>query len=118
MPGSQCTATLVNVAMRTVPAERPRSSAAVWSSCSCERRMSRRNGMIFSPSGVRRAPVRLRVRSGKPNSSSSAAMMWLTPDCVSPSSSAAFVSEESSTVFSKTSYFFVSMKISSCNLAR
>ena len=109
MAGSQWVATLVNVPTRTLPATSVCSASAVWRSSRSSATMARIWGMMRSPSGVSRAPVRVRFSSGSPSSASTAATIWLTPDWVSPSSSAALVRDARSTTFSTTAYFFVSI---------
>ena len=106
MPGSQCTPTLVNVPMRTVPRSRPRIALAVCESCSCEESMPRMAGITLSPSAVGYAPERERLSRAKPSSPSSELIMCDTALCVTPRLSAARVMLLSSTVRMKASYLF------------
>ena len=91
--------------MRTVPESSPRMAEAVWLSCSALLRRLRTAGMSRSPSFVSFIPERFLRSSAKPSSFSRLSMLWLTADCVHPSSSAALVRLPVSTTAASVLYF-------------
>ena len=68
--------------MVTTPVDSPRISDTVCSSCSSQRASSRRTGSTRFPSSVSDTPRRPRRKMGKPNSASTAFIMWATPEGV------------------------------------
>lgn len=111
--GSHLTATLLKLAIRIVPASRPRSSCAFSCSLLSSSHTACTRGSSAAPSAVRVTPPLLRISRFSPSSFSSAATVWLTPDCVMFSSSAARVKLPSWADFRNTSYFVMLIPVTS-----